>query len=334
MIDKNIILGSGAAVLAVFGIYLAVKRGSMPDATASANAMPTSAAMPIYSSIGGAGTTGGTQVTMGSTTLDTSHVGDVAALLGQQSEINKINAQAGYEIGLINAQTNAAFPILARGADMNGRGSDTILYDPVVVSSNMPGGGGAVSTINTNQRLIAGGQQNMSLDYTGTTASTGGNSNAGTPSQSTFTAHLSETLPSLQALAVPGSTTSTIAAPAPAITGNVTTTESHGCFITTAICVADDKPDDCAELLTLRTFRDGFMHTTPDRRQMVRDYYAMAPMIVNKIDARPDAKQIYSRLKNDYLIPAIAAVDAGQNFDALRIYRKMFDDAAHVAMGA
>lgn len=38
------------------------------------------------------------------------------------------------------------------------------------------------------------------------------------------------------------------------------------CFITTAVCEAEGKPDDCAELTAFRAFRDGYLKAQPTAR--------------------------------------------------------------------
>ena len=52
------------------------------------------------------------------------------------------------------------------------------------------------------------------------------------------------------------------------------------CFITTAVCEAEGKPDDCAELTAFRRFRDGWLSQQPDGPALIEEYYEIAPAIV------------------------------------------------------
>lgn len=107
---------------------------------------------------------------------------------------------------------------------------------------------------------------------------------------------------------------------------------SGGCFITTAICEQDGKADDCDELQTLRSFRDVYMLGNSDGIKLVREYYAKAPAIVLAIKARPDAAWCFEHLKTRYLFPAIAAVKAGDNEQALKLYTVLFVIAKSMAI--
>lgn len=107
--------------------------------------------------------------------------------------------------------------------------------------------------------------------------------------------------------------------------------QRDGCFITTAICKLDGKPDNCDELETLRAFRDGWLSEFPEGKMAIAHYYRTAPEIVEAIDAMPQAEIIYAMLREVYLIPAVAAVKAGENGRAFCLYRRMVDVAATIA---
>lgn len=104
-----------------------------------------------------------------------------------------------------------------------------------------------------------------------------------------------------------------------------------GCFITTAICKAEGKPDDCDELTTLRNFRDLVMLPNPKLRTMVHDYYAKAPEIVKAIDARADSQKCYTILRDAYLTDAVKAVKDGDYDMAITIYLDMVSSASVMA---
>lgn len=83
------------------------------------------------------------------------------------------------------------------------------------------------------------------------------------------------------------------------------------CFITTAICRHDNKPDDCAELTAFRVFRDGYLRACPDGPDLIDEYYDIAPGIVTHIALSQDADQVYDHIRNHYLIPCFDDIRQG-----------------------
>lgn len=78
----------------------------------------------------------------------------------------------------------------------------------------------------------------------------------------------------------------------------------HGfCFITTAVCEAEGKPDDCPELTAFRAFRDGWLSGTEEGRALVREYYELAPAIVAAMRYGDDEAAQCARLRRDWLDP-------------------------------
>ena len=105
-----------------------------------------------------------------------------------------------------------------------------------------------------------------------------------------------------------------------------------GCYITTATMEATGNSDDNSyELATMRQFRDGFMKATPAGQELIDNYYQVAPKVVAKLNARSDAKHVYTAIYNNYLAPAIAAIETGDNYHALSIYRAMSQYAESLA---
>lgn len=106
----------------------------------------------------------------------------------------------------------------------------------------------------------------------------------------------------------------------------------ENCYITTATMAATGNSDDNSyELTTMRKFRDEFMKATPAGKELVANYYEVAPKVVAKLSNRPDAKEFYADIYNSYLAPAIAAIEAGDNYKALSIYRAMSQHAEAIA---
>lgn len=91
---------------------------------------------------------------------------------------------------------------------------------------------------------------------------------------------------------------------------NYSTTSSYSyesssgglCFITTATCVALNKEDDCEELLAFKHYRDTVLIYESDGLELIREYYRIAPRIVEAIENEEDSKQLYQKLWDDYII--------------------------------
>lgn len=80
------------------------------------------------------------------------------------------------------------------------------------------------------------------------------------------------------------------------------------CFITTAVCEAEGKPDDCAELTAFRGFRDGWLANEPDGPALTEEYYRVAPLIVRSIDVCDDRARVYRKIRRDWLEPCYQAL--------------------------
>lgn len=95
------------------------------------------------------------------------------------------------------------------------------------------------------------------------------------------------------------------------------------CFITTAVCEAEGKPDDCAELTAFRAFRDGYLRAQPDGPALIEEYYATAPAIVMCIDVCCDREARYAAIRAQHLGPCYEALKSGDPEDCKRRYVRM-----------
>ena len=93
------------------------------------------------------------------------------------------------------------------------------------------------------------------------------------------------------------------------------------CFITTATCEHEGKPDDCAELTAFRAFRDGWL--TAHDAALIEEYYAIAPAIVTAIEHCDDAEACYAEIRERWLTPCLSALTEHRNSDCCRIYTDM-----------
>ena len=96
--------------------------------------------------------------------------------------------------------------------------------------------------------------------------------------------------------------------------------DGGACFLTTAIVERRGIEADGGPTLTaLRRFRDGYMMKTPKRRELVAEYYELAPRIVAAIpETHSDWDWIGGRID-----AAIAAIAAGDEDGAFGIYAAM-----------
>lgn len=100
------------------------------------------------------------------------------------------------------------------------------------------------------------------------------------------------------------------------------------CFITTAVCEFEQKPDDCEELTAFRAFRDLWLAQTAEGRAMIEAYYEIAPPIVQAVDYCDDRAARYGEIRRDYLEPCYTALKEGQTERCRDLYLRMVDDLA------
>ncbi len=95
------------------------------------------------------------------------------------------------------------------------------------------------------------------------------------------------------------------------------------CYITTAVCRSMGRPDDCYELNTLRNYRDSYLLSTDKGKEMVEEYYNIAPTIVKRIDKKAEADKIYEDIWKTYLSPCITLIENGENEKCRDLYSSM-----------
>lgn len=95
------------------------------------------------------------------------------------------------------------------------------------------------------------------------------------------------------------------------------------CFITTATCLHEGKPDDCAELTSFRSFRDGWLAACPDGAALIDEYYAVAPAVVACIDYCDAPEERYAEIRQRWLSPCYAALQEERFRDCRDLYVEM-----------
>ncbi|MBU4283638.1 MAG: hypothetical protein KJ968_00895 [Nanoarchaeota archaeon] len=103
---------------------------------------------------------------------------------------------------------------------------------------------------------------------------------------------------------------------------------NSGCYLTTACVRAMGLPDDCLELNVLRNFRDRYLMSQPSGIRAVKEYYRIAPEIVQCIDEREDAQSIWQATYRDigYAVSLILSRDFEGAFKHYQQMTSRFQD--------
>lgn len=107
--------------------------------------------------------------------------------------------------------------------------------------------------------------------------------------------------------------------------------DDSGCFFTTAASLTLGLGDDCWELRTLRTFRDGPLAKTVTGRALITRYYLEAPRLVAAIDRRPDAARVWLRKYWSHVLPCAILARLGLVGPAVAHYTRLFNRLEQLA---
>ena len=104
---------------------------------------------------------------------------------------------------------------------------------------------------------------------------------------------------------------------------------SSGCFLTSA-CIEHKKlPDDCYELQVLRAIRDTIVEWDEETRQMVLEYYRIAPSIVDKINEQKNASAVWEQLYDHLVVPCVKLYEDQKIKEAVALYSKTVKELKH-----
>ena len=98
---------------------------------------------------------------------------------------------------------------------------------------------------------------------------------------------------------------------------------SGWCFITTAACEYFGKPDDCYELTLLRQFRDGWLAVQPGGEELIREYYRIAPPIVDALNVSEERDTVYKDIWDRYILPCVRLIEQNDYRACCALYEKM-----------
>jgi hypothetical protein len=94
------------------------------------------------------------------------------------------------------------------------------------------------------------------------------------------------------------------------------------CFLTSACVGHYGLPDNCYELETLRNYRDTFLLQNTSGKELVKEYYVIAPAIAETISKHPQKEKYYTYIFNR-VQRSCRAIESSRLEKAQRIYQEM-----------
>ena len=73
----------------------------------------------------------------------------------------------------------------------------------------------------------------------------------------------------------------------------------------------------------MRNYRDTWLKRTEEGKKLVLQYYEIAPKIVESIDKRVEAKEIYEMIYTNMVTPCVEMIEKGRMETALQVYKEM-----------
>ena len=98
--------------------------------------------------------------------------------------------------------------------------------------------------------------------------------------------------------------------------------DSGGCYLTSACVGYFGKEDNCYELEALRKFRDKYLAGIEGGRELIEEYYEIAPKIVSFIDQSPKKSEYYEYIY-EQIKKCILCIENNDNENALTLYKNM-----------
>ena len=99
--------------------------------------------------------------------------------------------------------------------------------------------------------------------------------------------------------------------------------------MTTACCEYKGLPDDCYELETMRRLRDSYISKQPYGEKLIKDYYAEAPLIVDKINSSENKEEILEKMY-EKITDIVKMIDTGHNDEAVIYYMMLLHDSSKI----
>ncbi len=105
--------------------------------------------------------------------------------------------------------------------------------------------------------------------------------------------------------------------------GADTSARKSNCFITSATCLSLQKSDDCYELNTFRDFRDYYLIYQTDGKELIEEYYRIAPDIVKNINNHSNKRDLYDCIWQEYLSKCLNLIEQDKYDEAKSVYINM-----------
>lgn len=97
------------------------------------------------------------------------------------------------------------------------------------------------------------------------------------------------------------------------------------CYVTTAVCQNLNFGEDCEALNLIKDFRDNYLASTQEGKELIDSYYDIAPTLVKRIDKDASAEEKYVWLWNQYLRHCVEYIKKGQNEACREKYCEMVE---------
>lgn len=104
---------------------------------------------------------------------------------------------------------------------------------------------------------------------------------------------------------------------------NAKESSKSGCFLTSACVDFAGLGDDCEELSELRRFRDNFVASMPGGREIIAEYYRLAPAVVSGIQGSADRDSVLEETLCT-IRRVISSIKSGNQQEAVNLYPMMF----------
>ena len=98
------------------------------------------------------------------------------------------------------------------------------------------------------------------------------------------------------------------------------------CFISTACVQAMGLPDDAAELVTLRQFRQNQLSGTSEGEAILAEYRKISKEILSWIQQQPNKQDLYQEIFDRLVVKSVELINEGQFEMATNHYRKVVSE--------
>lgn len=102
--------------------------------------------------------------------------------------------------------------------------------------------------------------------------------------------------------------------------------KSKLCYITTAVCESLNKSDDCRELMLLREYRDDILSHEIGGKEIIDEYYDIAPTIVKRINRLDNKESVYTDLYDNFIYKCIENIENKEYDKCKDNYTKMVSE--------